>query len=128
AALDQRAFAPKARRRNRDHALRQRKQLRIVLAGFGGAGFSGFARSDGLVPTHAGMVLKMRAPRNREPGCAKLLSPLSTGGGHVKITSLRQMDAPIVSDLDVGRDHDLPGMAIRVGKISGIAATIRLMR
>ena len=34
------------------------------------------------------------------------------------------MHAPVFADLDAGRDHDFPGMAVRIGEITAIAAVI----
>jgi hypothetical protein len=34
------------------------------------------------------------------------------------------VNAPVCADLDVGRGHDLPRMAIGIGKIAGVAAVI----
>ena len=60
AALDQRALAPKARRRDRDHALRQLGS-RFVFFGF--------------LANHAGMVRKRARRRNREPGAIPVIQP-----------------------------------------------------
>ena len=38
------------------------------------------------------------------------------------------MYAPVVADFDVGCDHDLPGMTVRIGKIPGVAAVIGRLR
>ncbi len=57
AALDQRALAAKARRRNRDHAFRR---AGMFLVGF--------------VPNHAGMVRKRPAPHNEKIGLCPLFT------------------------------------------------------
>ena len=63
AALDQRPFAAKARRRDRDDALERLGLFHAgLLIGFFGV-FLG-----GLVPNHAGIVRKRGPGRNRKPG------------------------------------------------------------
>src|SRR5262249_19075203 len=44
------------------------------------------------------------------------------------LPSVRQMQAAVFTQIDIGRDHDLPGMPIRIGKISGVSAVIGLVR
>src|SRR5438067_1946048 len=41
---------------------------------------------------------------------------------------IRQMNPPVVADLDAGRNHDFPGMVVGISKISGIAAIVGLVR
>src|SRR3981189_578273 len=41
---------------------------------------------------------------------------------------IRYVNAPVVSDLDAGGDHDFPGMIVRIGEISGIPAVIGCVR
>jgi hypothetical protein len=38
------------------------------------------------------------------------------------------MDAPVLADFDMGRDHGLPGMSIGIGEISAIAAIVGFLR
>jgi hypothetical protein len=64
-------------------------------------------------------VLIASPRRNRELGAIPVIQSRRL---------IRQMHAPVFANLDVGRDHDFPGMVIGIGKISGIAAVISLMR
>jgi len=38
------------------------------------------------------------------------------------------MNPTVVTDLDAGCDHDFPGMVVRIGEITGIAAVVGLVR
>ena len=47
---------------------------------------------------------------------------------HFMRTLVRQMNAPVLAHFDIGCDHDLPGVTVGIGEISGIAAIVGLVR
>ena len=115
AALDQRALAAKARRRHRNHALGRPRPGR----------FRTFREScrDGA-----------QARPAAQPG-TRAQFPLFNSGPAQRLTYeytiqklVRQMNPAIVADLDARGDHDLPGMVVRIGEISRIAAIFGLVR
>ena len=109
AALDQRALAAEARRGDGDDALPRPFWLRLPSWRF---------LAD-LSQIMAGIVRKRHGLRNREPRTIPVIQPAAL---------FRQMHPPVLADLDARRDHDLPGMAVGIGEIAGIAAVVGLMR
>src|SRR5215471_476806 len=88
--------------------------------------FSGFASGflADLSRLMAGILRKLARPRNREPGT----TPAIQSSRPTNLDSIRQMHAPVVADLDAGRDHDFPGVAVRIDEVAGIAAIIGAAR
>ena len=79
------------------------------------------------------MVLKQARPRNRELWRAARLSPLSTAGDDLDESRKTRLNP---ANARAGRfrrryweaTQDLPGMAVKIGEIPGIAAVIGLSR
>ena len=56
-------------------------------------------------------------------------SPAERSGAAIASPVLiRQVNPPVVADLDAGRDHDFPGMVVRIAEIAGVTAVIGLVR